>query len=508
MIVVGSGAGGLAAALTAARAGLRTVVLERTQAIGGTSAMSGGMVYAPGSPLAAAAGQLTDRADIVRYLSAGARRPIDQALLGAFLDTVPAMVGQLADAGIALRLTGLSDYHQELPGAAAGHVIATQPFDPAELGELAPLIRRSPYRDSEQAPWTNGMSLIASLVAAATRAGAQIRTSCRVRRLLVEDGGVAGVVVDTAAGPADLWADHVVLASGGFEFNQALVKEWVGDKIEGSWSCPGNEGDGLLMATSAGARLTGLGEAQWYALLRLSDAELEGKPLYADASPARNMPGSIIVDVLGQRFADEAAQYQDFARALAAHRDGDGPAGWLIVDQAFVEQYGESSFGSGPLQPPHWLTAPTPADLARLIGVPPEALEATLRQFNESAADGLDPQFGRGEAVIDRSWGDSSKEGGHTCLAPLEQAPFHATRVYAGSSGTTGGPKIDPSARVVGADGTPVPGLYATGNVTAELFGDSSPGSGSTLGPAMTFGYLAGRTAAALARLRSGAARP
>jgi 3-oxosteroid 1-dehydrogenase len=497
-IIVGSGAAGLCAALTTARAGLRTLVLERTAAIGGTTAMSGGLVYAPGSPLARAAGHDVDRAAVTGYLTAVARRPIDLPLLDAFLDAVPRMVDELLDSGLALRLTGLADYYRNVPGAAVGHVIAAQPVAPAALGDLAGRIRRSPYRDCTP-PWTGGMALVAALVAACTAAGAQIWTRSRVTRVLVESGRVAGVEIDSGQHQVRVRASQVVLASGGYEFNQSLVREWVGETVEGAWSCPGNQGDGLLMAGSAGAALSAMGETQWYPLLRLSDEELDGAALYADASPARNLPGSIIVDSQGNRFANESGQYQDLGRALGSRVPGRRPA-WLVMDTTFLEAYRKACFGDRPLEPPHWLTTATPAELAALMGAEPDVLTATLRRFNESAVGGLDPEFGRGENDFDREWGDSSQQGAATCLAPVAQGPFHATRVYAGCSGTTGGPKTDAAARVVDVKGAPIPGLYAAGNVTAQLFGDASPASGATLGPGMAFGYLAGRTAVAALR--------
>jgi hypothetical protein len=286
-----------------------------------------------------------------------------------------------------------------------------------------------------------------------------------------------------------------VLASGGYEHNRALVGQYIGTNLEGAWSCPGNEGDALGMVASVDASLTAMGEAQWYALLRLSDDHLEGAPLYADASPARNLPGSLIVDQRGARFANESTLFQDFGRALGDADAARTPA-WLVCDQQFLDTYRQQAFGDRPLVAPAWHSADTLAALAAQIDVPAHSLSTTVTRFSEGAVDGVDLEFGRGESDVDREWGDGDREGGFTCLAPLMKAPFHATRVYAGCSGTTGGPGVDANAQVLRTDGRPVPGLYAAGNVIAGLFGGTTPASGSTLGPGMTFGFLAGRAIA------------
>src|SRR5882757_663294 len=497
LAVVGSGAAGLVAALAAARRGLRTVVLEKSSAFGGTSAMSGGLIYAPGSSLAEDAGQTPDPHETWAYLRALARAPIDEEILGGYLAAAPAMVDFLISEGVALRLSLIPDYYQDIEGAGAGKVVAAQPFAPDRLGELAGVVRRSPYRSvPDGEPWLQGMAVIGHLLAACVRAGVELLPNWRARDLVTRDAavvGVDGVHADTVArieAPAG-----VILASGGFEFNRPLVESAIDGHIEGAWSCPANEGDAIAMAASSGAQI-GPADAQWYALLRLSDAVAEGAPRMADASPARNLPGSIVVNRQGRRFANEGEMFQDFGRTLSDKGASHLPA-WLIVDQQFVDRYAAQAFGEVPMRGPHVAVAGSLTELAELIEVPPQALADTVRTFNGDAALGVDRQFGRGASGFDQSWGDSDRSGPAACLEPLAAAPFYATRVYAGCSGTTGGLVSDASWRVLDPSGTPIPGLYAVGNVTANPFGGAAPGSGSTLGPNMTAGYLAGRDAAA-----------
>jgi succinate dehydrogenase/fumarate reductase flavoprotein subunit len=492
-VVVGSGAAGLVAALTMAREGLDTLVLERSAQLGGTSAMSGGLIYAPGSRLARDAGRETDPNDVLRYLDAVARRPLDLERVSAFVAAAPAMLDELTSSGVGLRLTGLLDYYRDEPGAGGARVVATEPFDPDDLAESADLVRHTPYRDTDTGPWTQGMSLIGHLVWACLRAGVRFETGVRARELTLREGSVVGVEATREDASMTINSPHgVLLASGGFEFDPDLVARYVGPALEGAWSSPWNEGDALRMAVSAGAALSGLGEAQWYALLRLSDEKLEGRPLFNDASPARHLPGSIAVGPDGRRFANEGDLFQAFGRALVEGPGAHTPA-WLVMDQRFVDTYGARCFGDRPLGRPQWVSAASITQLAGMLGLPADELSQTIVRFNEGAKGAVDPDFGRGQSDVDREWGDSALEGARACLAPLSRAPFHATRIYAGCSGTTGGPKVDTAARVLSEDGSPIPGLYAVGNATAGMFGDSSPASGSTLGPGMTFGFIAAK---------------
>lgn len=498
LVVVGSGAAGLMAALAAADDGLRVRVLERTGLLGGTSATSGGLFYLPGNSLAQEAGTAGTREQHLVYLRAIAKKPIDERLLNAFLDAAPAVAEALSDSGVELRLTGLVDYVRDAPEAAAGKVLATQPFDPGRLGDLAPLVRSSPYGGDDNDGWTGGRSLIGWLVGACAAAGVEFDLDWRVTGLVRDGGAVTGVIGHRNDDPSTIAAVHapagVVLGSGGYEYNRELIQRFVRAPLEASWSCRGNEGDGIVMAEAAGAELGGLGEVQWYPLVRWHGHDDDGQPMYRDAGPVRNLPGSIVVDGGGERFTNEGQQFTEFGRSLSQLADDRRPA-WLVIDNDFVDRYGATAFGGASVE--QWADHSTDTidALAEALGVPSSALTATIERFNAAAMQGEDPDFGRGDTAFDREWGDPSRDGGATCLAPLTAGPFHAARVYVGCSGTTGGPVVDHQARVVDRDGEPIPGLFAAGNVTPAIFGDTSPGSGATLGPGMAFGYLAARSA-------------
>ncbi|WP_170322502.1 FAD-dependent oxidoreductase [Acrocarpospora macrocephala] len=490
VVVLGSGAAGLAAALSASSSGARVTVLERTAFIGGTSATSTGLVYAPGSAKMKEKGVTEDLDAALDYLRAVAPQGLDEARAREFLQRAAEVIDFLESHAVPFRPTGLKDYNAGIPGASQSRAVAPESCDPATLGDRAGEIRRSPYRALDNgAEWSGGTALIGHLLRACLRAGVTVLTKARGTELVVESGEVTGVVADgvTLTAPGG-----VILATGGFEYNRDLLDRYL-PKVEAAWSSPENTGDGLRLAEAAGAKLAWTGAAQWYALLRLHDEDREGTPKYEDASSARCLPGSIIVDRHGRRFANEGANFHDFGRALA---QADLPA-WLVIDQRFLDIYGPRCFGDRPPAKDRWFTAATPAELGELIGVD---LADTIARFNVDAAELHDSQFGRGSTEFDQSWGDGDNQGPAACLAPLTRPPLQATRVYAGLSGTNGGPLTDTSGRVLDGAERPIPGLFAVGNAAATFLGDGAPGSGSTLGPGLVYGYLAGRAAATRTR--------
>jgi succinate dehydrogenase/fumarate reductase flavoprotein subunit len=351
------------------------------------------------------------------------------------------------------------------------------PVDPHDDG----VVFRGPVR---------GHALVGGLVSALLDLGVGLRVGARASSLVIEDGSVAGVVVD-----GSLLAGRVVLASGGFQHDPSLVATFLAVPGVAPLGTPGCTGDGLRMALSAGAELGNMTEGWWMPALHAPGEELDGAPWYRPLHSERAQPGAIMVDRFGRRFVDEAQNYGDVGRAMhrfdaATHSWPAAPC-WLVFDGAYRARY-----PVGPLLPadpdPSWLVAaPSIEELAAVAGV---GLVETVAAFNAGAVAGSDPLFGRGSLPYDRWIGDARAVD--PTLAPLSTPPFYAVSVATGCMGTKGGPRTDAWGRVRSAGGGVISGLYAAGNAAASPFGTATAAGGATLGPALVFGTRAGEAAA------------
>ena len=312
---------------------------------------------------------------------------------------------------------------------------------------------------------------------------------------------VVGVVVDTPDGVLEARAAKgVVLASGGFEWNADLRRAFLRGPMTHPVSIETNTGDGLIMAMKAGAQLSNMREAWWMPVGVVPEEwNRMGRILVAGQ---RTLPHSIMVNRRGRRFTNEAANYNAFGAAfhvedVSRFEYANLPC-WLVFDQQFVDTYGfVVGAGGSPKVVPSWVPrADTPAELGQLLGVDGEELTLTLHRWNEHVAAGHDPDFGRGDSAFDCWWGDPHRKGRRDAtLGTLERGPFYAFEIHSGALGTKGGPRVDPHGSVLDLDGDPIAGLYAAGNVMGSPFGMTYGGPGGTLGPAMVYGYLAGRHA-------------
>ncbi|MGC9378825.1 FAD-dependent oxidoreductase [Streptomyces sp. MH13] len=494
VIVVGSGAGALTGALTAAADGLDTVVLERTALLGGTSAYSGAACWLPGTQVQERAG-LGDSTEAARaYLralvgDAGAERR------EAFLRHAPELVARLEDdPAVEFEWRAFPDYV-----AAPGRMDAGRSFVPLDLpterlGDLLPLVRPAVDRDRSgqghpDAPLTAGRALIGRLLLAATRTGnATVRTEHRVTGLLTEDGRVTGVEARTPHGTVTLRArSGVLLAAGGFEGDDALRAEH-GVPGGAAWTMAPratNTGDLLRAAVRIGAATELMDEAWWCPGTERPDGT---------AAFTLGLRGGLVVDASGRRFADESLPYDRMGRALAA---ADAPA-HLVFDSR--EGGALPAITVPPADPAEhlaagtWVRADSLPELARHIGVPADALTDTVARFNGFAATGTDTDHHRGEDPYDRFFaGTRDAPGPNPCLVPLDRPPYYAARLVLADLGTKGGLRTDAHARVLGTDGGPVPGLYAAGNTSASFTGRVYPGPGVPIGTAMVFASLAVR---------------
>ncbi|MFD9548142.1 FAD-binding protein [Nocardia salmonicida] len=536
-LVVGSGAGGLTAALAAADRDLDTLVIEKASVYGGSTALSGGGIWVPNNPTLLREGLGDSRADVRAYLDAVVGDRVPTTNLDAFIDEGPRMLAFL-ETSPHLRFqwcAGYSDYHPEAPGGRpAGRSIEPLPVDLKQLGADEDLLRPAALatppglfitsKDFVQlnmvtrtwrARWTAlltglraikaivlrrhmdtlGRALIARLRLAVRDAGVPLWLDTPLRSLITDDtGAVLGVLAERDGREIRIRArDGVLLATGGFEYNQTMRKDHLpeGGRDNFSAASTDNTGDGIIAGEKVGAAVDLMDDAWWMPSFQRPDGI--NQVLVSE----RSIPRSIIVDDTGKRFTNEASPYVTFVHAQL--KGGHDPA-WLIFDAKAKSRYPIGGIVPGQKFPASWLTsglmqtAPDIEGLAAAIGVPVESLRDTVGRFNGFARDGHDADFGRGVSAYDNYYGDPTLAT--PALDVLDKGPYYALRVRIGDLGTKGGLVYNADAQVLRADGSPIPGLYATGNTSAAVMGNDYAGAGATIGPAMVFGYIGARHAA------------
>lgn len=551
LVVLGSGAGGLAAALTARLAGLDCIVLEHRADIGGTSARSSGTVWVPDNHYMRAAGFTDDRAKAASYLGSLVGERGESAMWRTFLDRAPDMLTELDEkAGISFRpYMAAPDYRQDHPGAASGgRPLEPLPFDGRTLGadfarlasplpelmlfggmmitrgEAAQLLKADRSASAfllgarlvgrylldrlahkRGTRLVLGNALVARLLKALLDRGVPVLTGVQSGRL-VDDGGRISGVEASIGGRTVLFEARrgVVLAGGGYPGSaEWRRRELPAPVAEHSPASPGADGSTIALALAAGAALgpSGIDNAFWFpsSVAKRPDGSTA---VYPHIVLDRSKPGLIAVNAAGRRFIDEAVSYHEFVRGMyRANAETPAIPAWLICDRAFIRRY-----GLGLIRPRtpslarfvaegYVKEAGTVGQLAERIGVPAADLEATVARFNGFAKTGVDEDFAKGSNIYDRSNGDPAVKP-NPCIGPIDNAPFYAVPVWPTPLGTSRGLLADVHARVCRAPGEPIPGLYVAGNDMQSAFGGEYPGAGAQLGQAMTFGWIAARHAA------------
>jgi len=571
LLIIGSGASGLCAAVTAAWHGLKVIVVEKEPVFGGATAWSGGWMWVPGNPLAKRAGIHEDPDQPRQYLKNELGERYDAARIDAFLNNAGPMVS-FFEKNTSLQFVdgnGIPDVHGNVPGAATqGHQIAAAPYDGRDAGPILRRLRRTMRETSfvgmpimagadlaafmsmtrsgkslfhvakrfSRHLWdltfhgramqlVNGVALVARLARSAADLGVTLIESAPATRLIVEHDGVRGAVVSTSHGEIEIRASKgVVLAAGGFPNDLARRKALFPRTPTGAEhlalppeSC---SGDGIRLGESVGADFQSdvASAAAWAPVSKVmhADGSIGHFPHIID----RGKPGIIGVLSNGKRFVNEADGYYDYGAAMVASApEGEAVASWLICDHTFQRRYGLGFAKPFPVPVTHLINngylkrAGSISALAMDCGIAPDALVATVAEFNEHARRGEDPLFGRGSTPYNRKNGDPLHAGPNPCVAPIEHGPFYAVKVLPGSFATFAGLKTNGYAQVLAegdatsgsaADeiapvGKPIQGLYAVGTDMASIFGGYYPSGGINLGPAMTFGYIAACHAAGVA---------
>jgi len=530
VVVLGSGGAAMTAAIAAHDFGAKDVViLEKTGMVGGTTAMSGGMLWIPGNHHQLEAGIAESDDDVVAYLDSLAPGALDPETLGAFMEKGPELVRYLEDK-TPVRFHAFADfpdYQPYMPGAKAdgGRSLDNDAFSFERLGKWAARVNPSkmayPLRGSlmeaihgtlDEATLAEreagdyrglGQALAGSLFKAVLDRNIPVEFEKRGRKLVKQGDRIIGVVAEDANGKDYCVRARrgVVIATGGFEWNEQLVKAFIRGPLTGPVSVPENEGDGLIMAMEIGAQLGNMQDAYWQqSVLEMKPQHRNAKPNYLLGSDERARPGAILVNRAGKRFVNEAANYNAMGKAVVAfdagrHEYANLPY-WLIIDQRYKDKYPVfTSMPGSDATYEYLMKADTLEDLAAMAGIDSAGLTATVARFNELVRKGHDDDFNRGDNSYDNyyMWGDPAYEAPFRTLGVLDQGPYYAVKMESGALGTCGGPKVNGDAQVMDWHGNPIQGLYAAGNVMGSVLAGAYGGAGGTLGPGMTFGYIAGR---------------
>jgi 3-oxosteroid 1-dehydrogenase len=542
LLIAGSGGGGMVAALATLDAGLEPLIVEKQALVGGSTGLSGGMVWLPNNPLMRRDGIPDSHDDGLAYLAdvvGDIGAPSSPARREVFLTAGSEMLTFLLRKGIRLvRCPGWSDYYPNHKGGnAAGRGVEGVPFDAALLGNWSDKVQPAMARNFgfvvltnelrsvqyfNRAPrafavamrvfartvaarirrrevLTNGASLIAQMLKALINLGdgePPLWTNAAMEDLIVEDGRVVGARVKRDGATLSIEARRgVLLAAGGFGHNADMRRRYSGDQPnEGKWSIAnaGDTGEVLQTAMRLGAKTDLLDEAWWLPSVFIADGGEAAKAL----GSGRQRPGAIYVDSTGRRFCNESNSYVEVGKAMYANK---AVPCWMVFDEGYVSRYVS---GANPLKKrriPEELIergavvrGDTISDLARQIDVPADELVNTIARFNEFAAKGLDPDFGRGQSAYNDCLGDPGYRP-NAALGPLESAPYYATRVLPADVGTCGGVITNEHAQVLDEQDRVIDGLYATGNTTATVMGRTYPGAGASIASTMVFGYVAAR---------------
>ncbi|MGE2691303.1 FAD-binding protein [Mycolicibacterium pulveris] len=559
VLVVGSGGGGMTAALAADAFGLDTLIVEKSPQFGGSTALSGGGIWVPGAPAQRKAGYTPEPDGVVEYLRRITGGLVSDERLRQYVDTAPEMMEFLEKLSPWFEFVwkpGYADYYPELPGGSElGSTINVPAIDLRRLGEeeqhllqplaLAPkgiwfapkdlrlfyqvrqnwrgkavlvkliwrMFRARVFGDRMAAI---GQSLAARMRLALKQQNVPLWLDTPMTELITDvDGTVTGAVVERDGRAQRIGARRgVILAAGGFDHDMAWrtqhlpvldrVRELAGEGTDWSFGNPANMGEGIRAGEKVGAATELLDEAWWFPAICWPDGRLQFM------LNERMMPSQFVVNGAGKRFINEAAPYMDFAHAMIeGHKTGVThiPC-WLITDIRSFHRY----VVAGHLPIPKIPFAPVPTgwkvpkawlesgvvqegtnweELADKIGVPRAQLRETAERFNELARKGHDDDFNRGDSAYDNYYGDPTLPNPN--LYPLGKPPYYAFQIILGDLGTSGGLRTDEHARVLRGDDSVVGNLYAVGNTSAAVMGRSYAGAGATIGPAMTFGYVAAK---------------